>query len=355
MSDTDPFIVIEDVRCALEEGRIPRARRPLKVAAKRLAESLDVEGAQRAYELLCLLELRSADLRGALNAARAGLRLARNGASSQQSEMLQLVARVHLAGGDGKRALDTARRSARAAGNGAVAPRLCLAEAAAACGEFLAAVQWVEEALLLAEDAQHALLPRAQRLAGEVLLSGRLPSGAAELLGRAVKSAPEAEEQIRAYLNRGNSRLVVGRPDQAARDFRVAIRLGKQRKDRRLEGLGLGALGTVELLRARQEQNAARLGRAHTCLERAARIARRFKDPYLTATLDDLQKIAAASSPTSTGKAHDVARELVGLGNEVDSSLLVDACVAEVERLATLPQHEPAYAMDPLPLRFSPA
>lgn len=356
MTATDDLNFLGEVETALAEGRVPRARRPLKEAARRLTETGDAAAAARAMRLLGLLELRSGDPRRALNAARAGLRMVRADEAEHCAGMLQLISRICLTAGERERAVDSARRSLKVARreSSLAEAQLCLAEAEVELGRLGEAATAAEEALELAQSAEGDLQYRSQRVAAQVLLRSGCPTAAARILNGGVDSCADPREQIRILLHRGNSRRVLGRPDQAARDFRAAARIGRELPDRRYEAHSLGALATVELIRAREENNAARAGRAEAALDRAIRIAKRFKDPYLQETLEQLQRIAG-NPPADARDAQSAARELVQLAQETESTLLVDACVAEVERLAALPPGSPAYAAPPLPLRFTPA
>src|SRR5688572_15835023 len=149
MSSSDPLALLEKVEAALEAGRAPRARKPLRDAARIFFDGGQPEHAVRAMHLLSRLELRLGDTRCALNAVRAALRYGR-ATEAGEGDSLQLMAEVLRTAGEHSRAMDAARRALRAAereGLDALEARLCLAETESRAREFAVAAATAEAAL----------------------------------------------------------------------------------------------------------------------------------------------------------------------------------------------------------------
>lgn len=326
---------------ALDAGRTPRARNPLKKAARALQAAGRHDRAEEAHRLLARLELRTGNARRALNAGRAALRAAR--AQGRESrETLSLLAWLYAASQDVNRAIRTARRGLEVAnGDHRVVSDawILISELEAGAGDLARAATSAEEALrALPEECAG----EAQLQVARVLLRCGC-SQEAEAYARAVSLRTEAAvAKVRAQLVRGNAKLHAGALEGAARYFRAASKAARGLDDGRLEALALGALGAVERVR-----RAGAVQRANP-FTKATRLAKKLKDARVLDVLEQLEANGLGRPPFPTPKA--AARQLVSLAQESESELLAGACTVEVQYLCSLDPGAPPYPYPPLPL-----
>jgi tetratricopeptide (TPR) repeat protein len=341
--DTSPKDLITRISAALESGKTPRMRKPLKDAIRALSASGDHSHAAEALRLLARLEMRVGEPRRALNAVRSAQRQAQRNGSSGLISGLHLLACIHAALGEndgGKRAV---RRATSLPGSPAdqAASFLVAAHVAASDDRLAEAADHAQQALDAAEKAPE-LLPKAHLRLGQILLEVGC-SQAVEPRARLAAGAPDATIAVRGLLLRGNNQLTLGRLDTAARHFRAAARLAKTAADGRWEPLSLTALGVVEIHRSGEHEAARR--RADSSLRKSQRLAARLRDRQLNAVLKQME-LKPGRFPTPK----DAAAHLARIGGETESAILVDACIAEVRYLGSLAPEQPPYPYAPLPL-----
>jgi tetratricopeptide (TPR) repeat protein len=314
-----------------------------------------------AWQTLARLELRRGELKKALAAGRNALRAAREAASDSLVEQSHdLLARLYSHAGAHQKALAQAeewREKARERGDErALAHALHrLALVSWAAGDAARALSLAEEALDAAARSDAGRSARqTDRLMGCLLLQSGCPTAAERRFTRSLRRTEQAEEKRRLWLARGWAWFCLGRLDAAARDFRRAQGQARELADKRGEVEASAALAAAESRRARLEGNTARLGRAEALADRARRQSLRLKDPYLQQFVQALQdgpEGAGAAEPNTGGLAatcKEAAQLLVELARETMSLTAVDACLREVERLASLPEGERPYHCDSL-------
>lgn len=335
---------------ALELGRRPRGGRPLRQAARTLQAAGMTAAAIGALRALSLLETRRGKYQHAIGPARAALRLAsRHGDAVETGELLDLLAGLYTRLGDLKQAQAHALRwlkQARAGGDragvaGALARQALVARAGGDLGS----------ALILAEEGREAAggtnhESAAERLLCALLLQAGCPTAAEERLSRRLSAAADSgapREEARVLLLRGWCRLAAGRAALAARDFRRARRLAAGASGDGTEAKSLASLSVAESRQAAAGGSAARAVAAFRRADRAARSARRHRDAdldrRLQTVLHEVHRVPDAGEDTKVA-----ARTLVELATRVDSLLVVEACIREVERMSGLPPGQPAYA-----------
>jgi tetratricopeptide (TPR) repeat protein len=327
---------------ALAAGKAPRGRRPLRDAIRAAVRAGNHRGAADGNALLARVELRHGKPHAALRPARAAVRHARR-AGGPISEFLALTAETLLHAGQATAALKMAREAHDSAASPAErAAALCrMARAAWAAGDTPAA-------LVTAEEAAETGDPAAGLLLHGLLVRVGCGTTAEFYLTQAMRRGAHPELEVQLLLERGHARMLLGRPDRAARDFRAAWRLSQGCLDERLGARAVVLLAAVENHRAVSESNPARGARAASLAGRAGRLVRRLRDPHLTG----LWERTAVWPPPSTLPATPLAaaRALRELAERTDSLAFAEACGAEFPRLASLPAGVPAYAFEPLPL-----
>lgn len=335
---------------ALELGKLPRGGRPLRQAARTLQAAGTLLAAAGALRTLSRLEMRRGKYRRAIPPARAALRLAsRSGAPANTGELLDLLAGLYLRIGELKQAQAYASRwlkQARAAGDragvsGALARQASVARAAGSLGA----------ALMLAEEGREAAggterESAAERLLCTLLMEIGCPTTAGERLSRRLSGGADSaapRQEARVLLLRGWCRLAVGRAALAARDFRKARRLAAGSSVDGIEAQSLASLAVAELRQAAAAGSAARAVAAFRRADRAVRSARRHRDAELDQRLQtvlrEVHRVPDAGEDTMVA-----ARTLVEFASRVDSLLVVEACIREVERMSGLAPGAPAYA-----------
>jgi len=326
---------------ALSQGRAPRGRRALRVAIGAAVRRGDLVAAARGSDLLARIELRHGNAAAAERPARAALRQARRAGLSLTGPLARLAG-IRRERGDAAGALRLAGQAFRAAGDAADRRRALeeVTAAAWAAGDLPGAWRAAERAG--AEDAEGGLL------LSRVLARVGCVADAEKRLAAALREGSTPEWDVRLFLERGHARVVLGRLDRAARDFRAAARLARECADARWEARATILLAAVENQRALAEGNTARGRRAAALANRAGRLVRRLRDPQLAALRE---RTAVWPPPVSLPKPPiEAARALRELAQRVDCLTLVDAGIAEVARLQGLAAGEAAYAHEPLPL-----
>jgi tetratricopeptide (TPR) repeat protein len=341
--ETSPKDLITQISAALDSGKTPRVRKPLKDAIRVLSASGDHGNAAKALQLLARLEMRVGEPRRALNAVRSAQRQAQRNGSSGLITGLHLLACIHAALGEDHGGQQALRRATSLQGSPAdQATSLLVAVHVATAADRLAdAADHAQQALDAAEKAPE-LLPKAQLRLGQILLEAGC-SQAVEPWARLAAGAPDPVIAIRGLLLRGNNHLTCGRLDPAARYFRAASRLAKNAHDARWEPLSLASLGVVEIQRSRENEAARR--RADSAVRKSRRLAARLRDRQLNSALEQIE-VKPGRFPTPK----HAAEHLVRIGGVTESRILVDACIAEVRYLGSLEQDQPPYPYAPLPL-----
>jgi tetratricopeptide (TPR) repeat protein len=338
----EPLAVVEEIREALEAGRVPRGRRPLQEAARQLRAAGRNRDAAVAHRSLALLELRHGDAAAARTRVRSALRLARMAGEPEEIDAcLDLLTRVYSRLGEHEEAGRCAAegvRDARVAGDpGRLAAALRrMAVVAWAAGDRPAAFRLTEEAL--SEARRHdggALASEMDRLFASFLLEAGCPSSARDQLTRTLRGCKEPGQVVRALVARGWSSLRLGQPDSAARDFRKAGREARRAGDYRSEVEATISLAVAEALQARDAEDAAPRERARKTAGRALRLARRLKDARLEQGVRSLhERVERGAVGPVVVEPKEAARALVALARSTDSLRVADACLREVERIA---------------------
>lgn len=352
---------VESVAQALQSGRAPRGRKPLRDAIRLFRERDRPADAFRAQLVLAQLEQRQGDLERALTAARAAQRLAAQRLAAQHpqeewlSQSLELLARLAADAGQPAKALEYARRRVERArerdGGAEVVDALrMLARICWDAGDADAALRAAEEALTEAQQSgDEELLGRAGGTLGSVLLRTGCPQAAHQYFSDALRCPVSIDERIRLLLSRGSASMVMGRYDSAARDYRRALRETRSHPDRRLEVETTAALAAAEAALGHAERNQGRVERAVKLAGRAARRSRALRDARLERQVDLAQQTAsrgeAALSSTRAlpGSPREAAGALVERAYGTESEIEVDAYRREVEWLSTLGHQAPPY------------
>jgi tetratricopeptide (TPR) repeat protein len=347
---------VESVAQALQTGRSPRGRKPLRDAIRLFRERDRPADAFRAQLVLAQLEQRQGELERALTAARAAQRLAaQHPEEAWLSQSLELLARLAAEAEQPAKALEYAQRRVERArergGDAEVVDALrMLVRICWDAGDTEAALRAAEEALAQAQQSgEEEALGRAGGTLGTVLLRTGCPHAAHHYLTDALRCPVSIEERIRLLLSRGSAFMVMGRFDSAARDYRRALRDTRSHPDRRLEVETTAALAAAEAVLGHAECNQGRVERALKLAVRAARRSRSLRDARLERQVDLAHETAsrgeAALSSTQTlpGSPREAAGALVERAYGTESEIEVDACRREVERLSTLGHQTPPY------------
>jgi len=348
--------LVENVAQALQTGRAPRGRKPLRDAIRLFRHNGALEHAFRAQCMLAELEYRQGEPVRALTAARAAQRLAEQQSNPDWLDAsLELLARLTAASGQPAKAqvyaVDRVRRARkRGEAHATVNALLALVRIAWQAGDAETAINTAEEAAEVAQQCDDAeASSRAEQALGSLLLQTGCPCAAYHLFTAALRSTTSADNRIRLLLSRGSASMCMGNYDSAARDFRRALRETKEHPDQRLEVGTTAALAAAEAARAHEESNEQRLAKATKLAERAARRSRRLRDTQLEHKVGLAQETASRGEAALAGAAvlprspRDAAGALVALAKGSNSQVVVDACRREVEWLATLGQQARPY------------
>lgn len=348
--------VVENIAQALQGGRVPRSRKPLRDAIRLFRQADHSASVFRGHCVLGELEYRQGEIERALTAARAAQRLAeQHPAEPWLDTSLDLLARLHVAQGQHAKAQEYARARVQRARRHSQRPEtvealLALARISWQAADAETAVQAAEEAEEVARQTGDAeALSRAEHALGSALLGTGCPCAAHRYFTSALRSPASQDNRIYLLLSRGSASMCLGNYVSAARDFRRALRETKDHPDQRLGVGSTAALAAAEAALGHEQRNAERLAKATKLADRAARRSRRLRDVQLERTADLAQEtasrgeVALAELAELPRSPREAAGALVQLAQGSESQIVVDACMREVEWLATLAQQSRPY------------
>jgi tetratricopeptide (TPR) repeat protein len=335
------------VRAQLAEGRAPRCRSAMRGAIRVLQDAGMLDEAALGEELLADVELRQGSETRALTRAKAASRLGKRAGGTTEIRTLLTLARITARSGDPAKALEhshQALRLARASENEEVMvpARLCLSATAWDAGQVHGAVEAAAGAAESIDPSAGPLGVQALVAFAASLLRAKSALAAEELLSRCLRGDLADEDRARVLLVRGDARLALGVFGPAARDFRAARRLGKTAADKRIEPTALGMLALALTLLDGKEEG------AKGSLRRSLSLARRLRNRQFQDVVEGLAARIADDPQGTRPTPKQAIQALVELARASERAAVVDACVREGVRLNSLPQGEPAFAVDPV-------
>lgn len=347
---------VETVAQALQTGRAPRGRKPLRDAIRLFKNLNRPADAFRALLVLAELENRQGEIERALTGARTAQRLAEQHPDEPWLDhSLELLARLLAESGQHEKALEHARQRvqrARTRGRGpeTVDALRALTRILWQAGETEEALHSAAEALAEAEECGDAeALARARRALGWMLLTTGCAQAAYHYFTEALRGPISLDDRIHVLLSRGSASMCMGNYDAAARDYRRALRESKAHPDRRLEVETTAAVAAAEAVRGHEERSEERVAKATKLVVRAERRSRPLRDAQLERKVEFAHKTAAhgeaalAEATALPGSPSEVAKILVKRAYGTQSEIFVDACRREVEWLAKLEHQTPPY------------